>query len=156
MYNLTVTCHCVPGSLRPGFIASQVLCVCNFYATFFATSLQRLCNFFCNCFFPIFCTHKIQLFATLFAIFCNLFCNLKKVAKKSCKKKSCNKLAKSCKKKELHSSCKHIEPGTQRHAPQFNNLHRGQQVGKGCYTEALARAKVKVHTLRAPQWGTAD
>ena len=28
------------------------------------------------------------------------------------------------------------------------NIHIWQQVGKGCYTEALARPKVKLHTLR--------
>ena len=28
------------------------------------------------------------------------------------------------------------------------NLHRWKQVGKGCYTEALARATIKLHALR--------
>ena len=89
-----VTCHWVPGSLRPGFIASQVLCVCNFYATFFCNFLQLLCNFLLQ-------KKVVKTVA-------------KKLQKKSCNKrqKSCNKLAKSCK-KMLHNSCKHIEPGTQ-------------------------------------------
>ena len=81
-------------SLCPGFIASQVLCVCNCYAT--------VCATLCNC---------MQLFLHFFAIFCNvlqLFVakkselltvgkKLQKVAKKVAKK-SCNKLAKRCKK----------------------------------------------------------
>ena len=82
-----------------GFIASQVLCVCNFYATVF-------CNFvatvFCNCFFATFC----YFFAT--------FCCKKKLPKKVAT--NAQTVATNLQKvanKKLHKSCKHIEPGTQ-------------------------------------------
>ena len=105
--------HCVQGSLRPRF------CVCNFMHTKNATLLQLLCKMFGqlfrNCFFQLFCQKKMQLVLQLVATK-----KLLTVAK-SCQKmhtvaktvlKSCNTLAKSCKKK-LHKSCKHIEPRTQ-------------------------------------------
>ena len=72
-----VTCHWVPGSLRPGFMESQVhcvpgslrprFCVCNFYATFCATFMQPFLQLFATFYatrVAIFCQKKLPLFAT--------------------------------------------------------------------------------------------
>ena len=102
--------HWVPGSLRPGFIKSQVhcvpgslpprFCVCNFYATFFATFMGTFCNFFAT--FP---PNFLQLFLLFF---CNLFCHFLQLKSS---KKSCNKLAKSWKKGCIQVA--NTEPGKQ-------------------------------------------
>ena len=60
-------CLCVLGSLRPGFIESWVLCVCNCYATFVASLLQLFLQLF---------------FYHFFATFSNSFFLQQKVAKK--------------------------------------------------------------------------
>ena len=113
--------HCVPGSMK-----SRVLCVCNLYATFCNVCCNVCCNFFCNFFLQLFWNF---LFAIFLATFSNFSCNkkLQRSCTTSCKKlqkelqfffgkNSCQKVAKkTCIKlqKQLHKSCKHIEPRTQ-------------------------------------------
>ena len=111
-----VTCHWVPGLLCPGFIVSQVLCVCNFYAIFW-----QLSETFFATFFPNFLAHT-QI-ATFFATSLQFFVAktvAKTVAVKVAKhfgnklaiKKSCNKLAN----KVANTNPGLNEPGAQRHA----------------------------------------
>ena len=104
-------------SLGPGFIASQVLCLqllcnfcCNFYATFVATFLQLFWQKK---------WHFLQLVLQLLCYFLLPKKKLLKVAKKKLQKSCKNSFKKLHKKvatnlqKQLHKSCKHIEPGTQ-------------------------------------------
>ena len=115
---LQVTCHWVPGSLRPWFIVSRVHCVPgSMFATFMQLFLQLYATFLATVFCNFFAHKNCNLFCNFFATFC-----CKKKVAKSCKKvanklpkKVANKLQQTCKKlpKKLHKSCKHIEPGTQ-------------------------------------------
>ena len=132
-YNLVHAYYGFHGSMSlcPGFIASRVLCVCNFYATFFCNFLQVCCNFFFATFWPSFlATKSCKKNAKRVAKKCNLFLQFLgggEVAK-SCKKN----VAKSC------ISCKHIEPGTQwtRDTKTCNRFpQRAQQKLKGSREE---------------------
>ena len=103
----TEACLCVPGSLRPGFIESRVLCVCNFYATFVSNFLQVCCNFLgvcCNflCVATFFFGNFLATFFTTFFLQQKIAKKLQKLAKQVAKKLQktvASKLQQSCKKK---------------------------------------------------------
>ena len=104
----TEACLCVPGSLRPGFIESRVVCVWNFYATFVATFCNFVATFFLQYFMQVlatfFCNKKLQRSCKKLHFFLQKSCQCtfppKKVGEKTVAKKlhkRCNKVAKSCK-----------------------------------------------------------
>ena len=118
-------------SLRPGFIESRVLCVCNCYATFFATFCKFVATFFWATFETFVATFRATFLLLLATYFATKSCKeVAKIAKQVAKKKLqfflakklggevAKQLLKSCitvttkLQKKLHKVA-NTEPGTQ-------------------------------------------